>query len=265
MIFNSPFINCWPLFEAAAVAATTAAAFKRVKAEDAATAAFVELAVAALTNERWFLSKARWLGAWFNWFKTSATLQWKHMNEHGILIKYESSFYEPGNLPVFRVTISEAFSKWIRRDLELSYSMVLIGRDRNKFSLVKYDCAKILKLVLMMSLMFSHASIGRWLWIGLKVFTIEQRINVAKCCRSSEIGHGCSSCLLRSRFVLAIRWQWCSSIRRMLTQINNMKSWLITMHWIKYNLWFKIHRIRKLSLAIGTMNWVWSLHVRCRP
>ena len=63
------------LFDAAA--ATTAAAFKRVSADVAATAAFVELVLLlddAFVSERWFLNKARWLGGWFNWFKTSATL-----------------------------------------------------------------------------------------------------------------------------------------------------------------------------------------------
>lgn len=60
-----------------AAAATTAAAFKRVSADVAAAAAFDELLLlldAVFVSERWFLNKARWLGGWFNWFKTSATL-----------------------------------------------------------------------------------------------------------------------------------------------------------------------------------------------
>ena len=61
-----------------AAAATTAAAFKRVNADVAAAAAFVELLLllldAVFVSERWFLNNARWLGGWFNWFRTSATL-----------------------------------------------------------------------------------------------------------------------------------------------------------------------------------------------
>ena len=62
-----------------AAAATTAAALSSVNAEVAAAAAFVEL-LAEFASERWFLNKARWLGGWFNWFRTSATLHFMKTN-----------------------------------------------------------------------------------------------------------------------------------------------------------------------------------------
>lgn len=53
------------------VAAAAATAFKILRADEVAE----EVLLVELTIDLWFLSNARWLGDWFSWFNTSATLK----------------------------------------------------------------------------------------------------------------------------------------------------------------------------------------------
>ncbi len=145
------------------------------------------------------------------------------------------------SLPIIWITIPKAFGKRIRCDFQLSYSMVLICSNSNKLCFRKHKCPTIL-LGFAYCIACLDYDIGQRAYAVVVVVCSIGEFTVNKIVRTVYLGF---------IWLFIVLYIVCRVIGRVFPNVNNVKSWLITMHRIQYYLQQQQRKQQKKEMSLS--------------